>query len=177
MERKSLADLVTSLTTCKLKFRLTEPAAIPRAAVVVEEGYSRVFKVDHVRPSVVADGIAECQIRFPTVSIVLCETRKLAQEWTYRFLAAAQVGLLEEMVGDLAVRALEAAPALAPAPPAPVDVRRWAFANDIVVSGRGRIPSAVMDRYLEARARGRSEDAVVCNCRRPMTGGLGLGSV
>ena len=119
MERKSLADLVTSLTTCKLEFRLTEPAAIPRAAVVVEEGYSRVFKVDHVRPSVVADDIAECQIRFPTVSIVLCETRKLAQEWTYRFLAAAQVGLLEEMVGDLAVRALEAAPALAPAPPAP----------------------------------------------------------
>lgn len=46
------------------------------------------------------------------------------------------------MIGDLAIRALEA----------PVDVRRWAFANDIVVSGR--IPSAVMDRYLEARARG-----------------------
>jgi hypothetical protein len=58
------------------------------------------------------------------------------------------------MIGDLAVRALEAAPALAPAPPAPVDVRPWAFANDIVVSGRGRIPSAVMDRYLEARDRG-----------------------
>ena len=154
VERKSLADLVTSLTTGKLKFQLTELAAIPRAAVVVEEGYSRVFKVDHVRPSVVADGIAECQIRFPTVPIVFCETRKLAQEWTYRFLAAAQVGLSEEMIGDLAVRALEAAPALAPAPPAPVDVRRWAFANDIVVSGHGRIPSAVMDRYLEARARG-----------------------
>jgi hypothetical protein len=154
VERKSLADLVTSLTTGKLKFQLTELAAIPRAAVVVEEGYSRVFKVDHVRPSVVADGIAECQIRFPTIPIVFCETRKLAQEWTYRFLAAAQVGLSEEMIGDLAVRALEAAPALAPPPPAPVDVRRWAFANDIVVSGRGRIPSAVMDRYLEARARG-----------------------
>ena len=59
-----------------------------------------------------------------------------------------------EMIGDLAVRALEAAPALAPAPPAPVDVSRWTFANDIVVSGRGRLPSAVMDRYLEDRARG-----------------------
>jgi hypothetical protein len=150
VERKSLADLVPSMTTGKLKFQLTELVAIPRAAVVVEEGYSRVFKVDHVQPRVVADGIAECQIRFPTVPIVFCETRKLPQEWTYRFLAAAQVGLSEEMIGDLAVRALEAAPA----PPAPVDVRRWAFANDIVVSGRGRIPSAVMDRYLEARARG-----------------------
>ena len=154
VERTSLADLVSSLTTGRLKFQLTELSAIPRAAVVVEERYSQVFKLDHVRPSVVADEIAECQIRFPTVPIVFCDTRKFAHEWTYRFLAAAQVGLSEEMIGDLAVRALEAAPALAPAPPAPVDAPRWAFANDIVVSGRGRIPSAVMDRYLEARAWG-----------------------
>ena len=69
-----------------------------------------MFKLDHVRPSVVADGIAECQVRFPAVPIVFCETRKLAQEWTYRFLAAARVGLAEELVGDLAVRGLEAAP-------------------------------------------------------------------
>lgn len=154
VERKSLADLVSSLTTGRLKFQLTELAAIPRAAVVVEERYSQVFKLDRVRPSVVADGIAECQIRFPTVPIVFCETRKLAQEWTYRFLAAARVGLLEELVGDLAVRRLEAAPPLSPAPPTPADVRRWATANDIVVSDRGRIPAAVMDRYIEARARG-----------------------
>ncbi|WP_207950351.1 Lsr2 family DNA-binding protein [Nocardioides ochotonae] len=71
-------------------------------------------------------------------------------------LAAAQVALFEEMVGELAVRGLEAAPTLAPAPPAPADVRRWAARNDIVVSGRGRIPAAVMDQYLEARARGAS---------------------
>ena len=150
VERKSLADLVTSLTTGKLKFQLTELAAIPRAAVVVEERYSQVFKLDHVRPSVVADGIAECQIRFPTVPIVFCETRKLAQEWTYRFLAAARVGLSEEMVGDLAVRGLEAAPPLAPAPPTPADVRRWASANDIVVSDRGRIPAKVKKAFLAA---------------------------
>ena len=81
VERKSLADLVSSLTTGKLKFQLTELSAIPRAAVVVEERYSEVFKLDHVRPSVVADAIAECQIRFPTVPIIFCDTRKLAQEW------------------------------------------------------------------------------------------------
>jgi len=154
VERKSLADLVTSLTAGKLKFQLTELAAIPRTAVIVEERYSQVFKLDHVRPSVVADGIAECQIRFPTVPIVFCETRKLAQEWTYRFLAAARVGLAEEMVGDLAVRGLEAAPVLAPAPPTPADVRRWASAHEMVVSHRGRIPAALMDQYLEAHARG-----------------------
>lgn len=154
VERKSLADLATSLTTGKLKFQLTELSTIPRAAVVVEERYSQVFKLDHIRPSVVADGIAECQIRFPTVPIVFCETRKLAQEWTYRFLAAAQVGLSEEMVGDLALRGLEAAPPLAPAPPTPADVRRWAARLEIAVSDRGRIPTVVMDQYLEARARG-----------------------
>lgn len=154
VERKSLADLVTSLTTGKLKFQLTELSAVPRAAVVVEERYSQVFKLDHVRPSVVADAIAECQIRFPTVPIVFCETRKLAQEWTYRFLAAARVALSEEMIGDLAIQRLEAAPPLAPAPPTPADVRRWAARADIVVSDRGRIPAVVMDQYLEARAHG-----------------------
>jgi hypothetical protein len=122
--------------------------------VVVEERYSQVFRLDRVRPSVVADAIAECQIRFPTVPIVFCDTRKLAQEWTYRFLAAARVGLSEEMVGALAARGLEAAPPLAPATPTPAAVRRWATTNNIVVSDRGRFPAAVMDQYLEARARG-----------------------
>jgi hypothetical protein len=154
VERKSLADLVSSLTTGRLRFQLTELSAIPRAAVVVEERYSQVFKLDHVRPSVVADAIAESQIRFPTVPIIFCDTRKLAQEWTYRFLAAARVGLSEEMVGALAVRGLEAAPRLAPAPPTAAEIRGWAMANNIVVSDRGRIPVAVMDQYLEARVRG-----------------------
>ena len=89
MERKSLADLVSSLTGGKLRYALGELAALPRAAVVVEDRYSQVFKLDRVRPAVVADGLAELQIRWPTVPIVFCETRQLAEEWTYRFLAAA----------------------------------------------------------------------------------------
>jgi hypothetical protein len=47
----------------------------------------------------------------------------------------------------------EAAPPLAPAPPTPADVRRWATANDVTVSDRGRIPAAVMDLHLADRAR------------------------
>jgi hypothetical protein len=39
---------------------------------------------------VVADGLAELQVRWPNVPIVFCETRQLAEEWTYRFLAAAR---------------------------------------------------------------------------------------
>lgn len=58
VERKSLADLVSSLTTGKLKYQLADLAALPRAAVVVEDRYSAVYKLDRVRPVVVADGLA-----------------------------------------------------------------------------------------------------------------------
>ena len=57
VERKSLPDLVSSLTSGRLRFALGELAALPRAAVVVEERYSKVFGVTWVRPSVVADGL------------------------------------------------------------------------------------------------------------------------
>ena len=89
VERKSLPDLVGSMTSGRLRYALAELAALPRAAVVVEDRYSRVFGLDRVRPVLVADGLAELQVRWPTVPIVFCETRKLAEEWTYRWLAAA----------------------------------------------------------------------------------------
>jgi hypothetical protein len=97
VERKSLADLVSSLTTGKLKYQMGDLAALPRAAVVVEDRYSQVFKLDRVRPSVVADGLAELQVLFPTVPIVFCETRSLAEEWTYRFLGAAYSAELDRL--------------------------------------------------------------------------------
>ncbi len=75
VERKSLGDLVSTLTTGKLRYLLADLAALPRAAVVVEDRYSSVFRLDHVRPAVVADGLTEAQVRFPSVPIVFCETR------------------------------------------------------------------------------------------------------
>jgi hypothetical protein len=89
VERKSLADLVATLTGGRLRYLLADLAALPRAALVVEDRYSAVFRLAHVRPSVVADGLAEAQVRFPSVPIVFCETRTLAAEWAYRFLGAA----------------------------------------------------------------------------------------
>jgi ERCC4 domain len=89
VERKSIADLVSTLTTGKLRYLMSALASMPRAALVVENRYSEVFKLDRVRPSVVADGIAEAQVRFPTVPIIFAENRALAQEWTYRFFGAA----------------------------------------------------------------------------------------
>jgi hypothetical protein len=89
VERKSLPDLVASLTSGRLRYALGELAALARAAVVVEDRYSEIYKQVRVRPALIADGLAECQVRWPTVPIEFCETRGLAEEWTYRYLAAA----------------------------------------------------------------------------------------
>ncbi len=150
VERKSLADLVSSLTTGKLKFQIAALAALPRAAVVVEDRYSGVFKLAHVRPAVVADGLAECQVAWPAVPIVFCETRKLAQEWTYRFLAAAELGVRADTEGGDRVAGLVAAPPLEPLPPSPGVVRAWAREAGWTVSDRGRVPAAVVAAYARA---------------------------
>jgi hypothetical protein len=59
-----LPDLVFSLTSGRLRFALGELATLPRAAVVVEERYSQLFALDRVRPAVIADGLAELQVRW-----------------------------------------------------------------------------------------------------------------
>ena len=79
------------MTTGKLRYLLADLAALQHAAVVVEDRYSAVFKLEHIRPAVVADGLGEAAAQFPAVPIVFAETRPLAQEWTYRFLGAALV--------------------------------------------------------------------------------------
>jgi ERCC4 domain len=89
VERKGLDDLTNSLMSGRLRYALAELSALPRAAVVVEERFSSLLKTEHVRPSLAVDALAEAQVRWPTVPIVFCETRPLAEEWTYRFLAAA----------------------------------------------------------------------------------------
>lgn len=86
VERRSLADLIGSLTSGRLRYAFGELSSTPRAAVVVEDRYSQVFAPERVRPALVADGLAELQVRWPTEPLVFCETRKLAEEWTYRYL-------------------------------------------------------------------------------------------
>ncbi len=66
---------MASLIGGTLRYALAELAARPRAAVVVEDRYSGVFKLDQVRPAMIADGLAELQTRWPNVPIVFCETR------------------------------------------------------------------------------------------------------
>ena len=123
VERKSLADLVATLTSGKLRYLLSDLAAMPRAALVVEDRWSAVFKLERVRPSVVAEGLAEAQVRFPAVPIMFCETRQLAQEWAYRFLGAAVVHHYEDEIGGRAAASLPVAGIVTPADPSPAEVR------------------------------------------------------
>ena len=89
VERKTLADLAGSLVDGSLNYLLAELAALPRAAVVVEDRYAGVFKLEHVPAGFVADLLGALAVRYPAVPVVFCDTRPLAQEWAYRFLGAA----------------------------------------------------------------------------------------
>ena len=89
VERKGLADLASSLVDGSLGFALAELAALNHAAVVVEDRYGALFKHEHVAPGFLADLLGALQVRYPQVPMVFCDTRPLAEEWTFRFLGAA----------------------------------------------------------------------------------------
>ncbi|HXW44308.1 MAG TPA: ERCC4 domain-containing protein [Streptosporangiaceae bacterium] len=171
VERKSLPDLVTSLVSGRLRFAIAELAALPNAAVVVEDRYSQIFAQTHFRPAALADMLAELQVRYPSVPIVFCETRKLAEEWTYRFLAAAHVWseAISGASGSAAEGALAALVAqdgrdgrdgTAPIPlqpladqPSTAEVRTWARRSGIAVPDRGRLRPEVIAAWRQAHGR------------------------
>lgn len=150
VERKSLEDLARSLVDGRLPGQLAELATVPRAAVVVEERYSRLFTLGFVAPGFVADLLARVQVRWPSVPVFFAETRPLAQEWTYRYLAAA----VRESVADVAVQErladLVEAGELRPAPPTPAAIRAWAVEHGLAVSDRGRLAGPVVAAYTAA---------------------------
>ncbi len=150
VERKSLDDLARSLVDGGLGYALAELAALPRAAVVVEDRYADVFKLEFVRAGYVAELLGRAQVRWPAVPIVFTETRPLAEEWTFRFLGAA----LAELAADRDTADLEAglAPAgeLPPREPTPAEIRAWARSAGMDVSDRGRLRPEVVLAYRQA---------------------------
>ena len=156
VERKSLPDLVASLINSTLRFALAELAALPRAAVVIEDRYSQIFKLDRIRPAVVADGLAELQVRWPSVPIVFCESRQLAEEWTYRYLAAVHAWASSEPAASARIGAdtddpnNQSLPVVAT--PATSEVRAWARAAGLHVPDRGRLQPQIWQAWRKAHA-------------------------
>ena len=89
VERKTLENLASSLSDGTLAFQMQRLAELPAAAVVVEGRYSALFKLEHVPGAWLADMLARLQVRYPEVQVVFADSRRFAEEWCYRFLAAA----------------------------------------------------------------------------------------
>ena len=143
VERKSLSDLVSTLTSGRLRYVLADLAVLDHAAVVVEDRYSKILSEKRVRPSIILDGLGECATRFPTVPIIFAETRPLAQEWTYRFFGAALLSSSDESAAERRFADLTPAGPVPPPEPTTAQVRAWARANGIPVPDRGRLRPAI----------------------------------
>ena len=162
VERKSVDDLVSTIVGGKLWMLLAELAAFTAetsnsgsdsgrvAAIVVEDRYSAIFKLHHVRPASIATQLAEAAVRYPSVPIVFAETRQLAQEWTFRFLGAAVDHVAHERVGEQRTAQLMPAGSVPHRAPTTAEIRAWAAAQGLVVSDRGRIAAEVVQAYLHA---------------------------
>ncbi|MDQ4134243.1 MAG: hypothetical protein M3179_13835 [Actinomycetota bacterium] len=152
VERKSLADLVSSLINGRLRYALGELAALPRAAVVVEDRYSQIFTLERIRPAQVIDGLAELQVRWPGVPMTFCETRKLAEEWTYRYLAAARAWAVSEEAAIARIGTGEDLDHGSQSQPSPstAEIRAWARAAGLTVPNRGRLRPEVLHAWREA---------------------------
>ena len=169
VERKSVDDLVSTIVGGKFWMLLAAMAAftdgdgrsgggsgeVPTelrtggvAAIVVEDRYSAIFKLRHVRSTSIATQLAEAAVRYPAVPIVFAETRKLAQEWTFRFFGTAVDHALHERIGAARTAELVPAGSVPHLAPASAEVRAWAIDRGLTVSDRGRIPIEVMRAYL-----------------------------
>jgi hypothetical protein len=93
VERKSMEDLIGSLSSGTLAYQLAAMAELPLAAVVVEGRYPKLFELPRVKDGWLPDVLARLQIRYREIPIVFADSRKFAEEWTYRFLATALADL------------------------------------------------------------------------------------
>lgn len=91
VERKGQEDFITSLVDGSLNYALAELAALPSAAVVVEARYGALVNHPHTQPGWLLELVARLQVRYPAIPLVFADSRKLAEEYTYRYLAAALV--------------------------------------------------------------------------------------
>jgi hypothetical protein len=116
----------------------------------VEDRYSSIFKLEWQRPAAVADGLAELQVRWPAIPLVFCETRQLAEEWTYRYLAAAatwaaDAAAARDRIGGRDDETATSAPHVPD--PSAAELRAWARLAGFAVADRGRVPREVLEAW------------------------------
>jgi ERCC4-type nuclease len=93
VERKTIENLISSLSDGTLAYQLAAMAELPLAAVVVEGRYPKLFDVPRVKDGWLPDVLARLQVRYREIPIIFADSRKFAEEWTYRFLATALADL------------------------------------------------------------------------------------
>jgi hypothetical protein len=89
VERKTRGDFATSLVDGTLMFRMAELAALPAAAVAVEASYAALLRDPYTRRGLIPTLVGRLAVRYARVPIVFLDSRKIAEEWTYRYLLAA----------------------------------------------------------------------------------------
>lgn len=89
VERKAIDDFMTCLANGSLMYAMAELCDAPVAAVAVEGTYSTVLRHTFTAKGFLADLIVRLQFRYPEIPINFLETKKLAEDWTYRFLRSA----------------------------------------------------------------------------------------
>lgn len=95
IERKTPENLAASAVEGTLAFTLSELSRLPRACVVVEGRFSDLLKASsYVSTSWLLNVVAALQANYPNVPWLFAETRALAEELAFRWLAACRKAAL-----------------------------------------------------------------------------------
>jgi ERCC4 domain-containing protein len=92
VERKTVVDLAGAATSGDLNLVLADLAQARHSALVVEGRLSDLVKAGQqggVRPGWLLNLLTALQVEHPTVAWMFAETRSLAEDWAYRWLAAS----------------------------------------------------------------------------------------
>ncbi len=112
VERKRVADLASAAVSGTLRLAVAELGRLPHGAIAVEGRWSDLLKVAaraRMRAGWLVNVVVGLQVEQPSVLWSFSDTPVLAQDWTYRWLAACakasreryQVPLLDEhAIGD-----------------------------------------------------------------------------
>jgi hypothetical protein len=102
VERKSLGDVVSAVSSGTLRMQLAELSQLPRSILVVEGRLSDMVKAARearVSTAWLLNVVAALQAEYPAVQWLFAETRGIAQNMAYRWLSAAVVVLREGFEG------------------------------------------------------------------------------